>query len=216
MTKSKAAFLFASRTLGKDNRLFMWTFTFKDLLSVKDTRKKWNYLLTLLLRAWPMLKGLRVFELHEEHGLHVHLVTNSFIDVNRARALAEKAGWGRIHVKRIPAERISYLAKYLSKERAECLKRWRLWAAFGGGWEPTKVKNVISNSVFSRIYRACKDWQGWTGKGRFFERMALVRKLLIKTIEEGWDIGLGPFGKPFWMCCEEELKWGHCEFEAPF
>jgi hypothetical protein len=88
MTKSKAAFLFASRMLGKDTRFFMWTFTFKDLLSVKDTsKKKWNYLLTLLLRAWPMLQGLRVFELHEEHGLHVHLVTNSFIDVNRARGL---------------------------------------------------------------------------------------------------------------------------------
>ena len=130
--------------------------------------------------------------------------------------LAEKAGWGRIHVKRIPAERVSYLAKYLSKERAECLKRWRLWAAFGVGWEPTKVKDVISDSGFSRIYRACKDWQGWTGKGRFFERMALVRKLLIKTIEEGWEIGLGPFGKPYWMCCEEELEWGHCDFEAPF
>ena len=216
MTKSKAAFLLASRTLGKDNRLFMWTFTFKDLLGVKDTRKKWNYLLTLLLRAWPMLRGLRGFELHKEHGLHVHLVTNSFIDVNRARALAEKAGWGRIHVKRIPAERVSYLAKYLSKERVECLKRWRLWAALGGGWDPTLVKVVVSNSVFSRIYRACKEWKEWTGKGRFFERMTLVRMLLIKTIEEGWEIGLGPCGKPYWMCCQQELEWGHCDFEAPF
>ena len=216
MTKSKAAFLFASRMLGKDNRLFMWTFTFKDVLNVKDTRRKWNYLLTLLLREWPMLRGVRVFELHDEHGLHVHLVTNSFIDVNRARVLAEKAGWGRIHVKRIPSERVTYLAKYLSKERVECLKRWRLWAAFGAGWEPTKVKDVIFDSVFSRIYRACKDWQGWIGKGLFFERIALVRKLLIKTIEEGWEIGLGPFGKPYWMCCEEELEWGHCNVEAPF
>lgn len=94
MNKTKAAFLFAARTLGKNDRLFMWTFTFKDVLNIKDTRKKWNYLLTLLLRAWPMLQGVRVFELHEEHGLHVHLVTNSFIDVNCARVLAEKGGMG--------------------------------------------------------------------------------------------------------------------------
>jgi hypothetical protein len=194
----------------------MWTFTFKDVLNVKDTRKKWNYLLTLLLRAWPLLQGVRVFELHEEHGLHVHLVTNSFIDVNRARVLAEKAGWGRIHVKRIPGGRVSYLAKYLSKDRPECLKRWRLWAGFGANWEWTKVKDVISDSLFSRIYRACKDWQGWTGKGKFFERMVLVRKLLIKTIEEGWEIGVGPNGKPYWMCCDDELAWERCNFEAPF
>ncbi|MEY2486179.1 MAG: hypothetical protein QOH39_1827 [Verrucomicrobiota bacterium] len=216
MNKSKAAFLFASRSLGKDDRLFMWTFTFKDMLNVKDTRKRWNYLLTLLLRAWPMLQGVRVFELHEEHGLHVHLVTNSFIDVNRARLLAEKAGWGRIHVRRIPAERVGYLAKYLSKDRPECLKRWRLWAGFGQSWEWTKVKDVVSDSALSRIYRACKEWQGWTGKGEFFERMALVRKIFIKSIEEGWDIGRGSFGKPYWMCSPEELEWGSLNVEAPF
>src|SRR5438105_14186415 len=104
MTKSKAAFLFASRTLGKDSRLFMWTFTFKDLLSVKDTRKRWNHLLTLLLRRWPKLQGLRVFELHKQHGLHVHLLTNQFIDVNEARRLARQANWGRIHVTRVLSE----------------------------------------------------------------------------------------------------------------
>jgi hypothetical protein len=93
MSKSKAAFLFASKTLGKQ-QLFLWTFTFKDLLSVKDTRKRWNYLLTLLLRRWPKLQGLRVFELHKEHGLHVHLLTNQFIDVNEARRLALQANWG--------------------------------------------------------------------------------------------------------------------------
>ena len=34
MTKSKAAFLFASQTLGKQ-RLYLWTFTFKELLAVE-------------------------------------------------------------------------------------------------------------------------------------------------------------------------------------
>src|ERR1700757_3257211 len=97
MTKSKAAFLFASQTLGKQ-KLFLWTFTFKEVLAVRETRSHWNHLLTLLQRRWPNLQGLRVFELHEEHGLHVHLITNQFIDVNQARALSTQAGWGRIHV----------------------------------------------------------------------------------------------------------------------
>ena len=215
MTKSKAAFLFASQTLGKQ-QLYLWTFTFKELLAVKETRKRWNHLLTLLLRKWPGLQGLRVFELHEEHGLHVHLITNQFIDVNVARELAMVAGWGRIHVARMANEHAGYLAKYLSKERAECLYRWRLWAGFGKGWEWTKVKDVIRETLFSRVYQSCKEWKGWSGKDGFFERMAFARRLLINTIEQGWEVGYGPFGKPYWMCCEEELEGGHHDFEAPF
>jgi hypothetical protein len=205
MTKSKAAFLFASQTLGKE-RLFLWTFTFRELLAVKETRKRWNHLLTLLLRTWPKLQGLRVFELHQEHGLHVHLVTNRFIDVNRARELATRAGWGRIHVAQMPSEHAGYLAKYLSKERPECLYRWRLWAGFGKGWEWTKVKDVIRETLFSRIYRACKEWQNWKGRDGFFNRMGCVRRIVILTIENGWAAGLGPCGKPYSLCSERDFN----------
>ncbi len=201
MTKSKAAFLFSSQALGKQ-RLFLWTFTFKDLLSVKDTRKRWNHLLTLLLRRWPELQGLRVFELHKEHGLHVHVITNRFIDVNVARELATQAGWGRIQVVRMPSEHAGYLAKYLSKERPECLHRWRLWAGFGKGWEWTKVKDVIRETLFSRVYQACKEWKGWAGRGRFFERMLLVRRMMIATIECAWLVGCGPGGLPYGNCSD--------------
>jgi hypothetical protein len=213
MTKSKAAFLFASQTLGKQ-RLYLWTFTFKELLAVKETRKRWNHLLTLLLRQWPELQGLRVFELHQDHGLHVHLVTNQFIDVNRARVLATQAGWGRIHVTPMPSEHSGYLAKYLPKERPECLYRWRLWAGFGKGWQWTKVKDLVRETLFSRIYRACKEWQNWTGKSGFFDRMALVRRLFIRTIQERWEVGCGPFGKLYSMCSEEEVMGIDCGLEA--
>jgi hypothetical protein len=172
---------------------------------VKETRKRWNHLLTLLLRQWPNLQGLRVFELHQEHGLHVHLVTNQFIDVNRARELATQAGWGRIHVAPMPSEHSGYLAKYLSKERPDCLFRWRLWAGFGKGWEWTKVKDVVRDTLFSRVYRACKEWRGWTGRGEFCERMDLVRQMIVLTIERGWEAGLGPDRTSYPMCCESEL-----------
>jgi hypothetical protein len=205
MTKSKAAFLLASQTLGKQ-QLFLWTFTFKELLAVKETRKRWNHLLTLLLRAWPELQGLRVFELHEEHGLHVHLITNQFIEVNRARELATRAGWGRIHVTRMPSEHAGYLAKYLSKHRAECLKRWRLWAGFGAGWEWTKVKDVMRETLFSTIYRACKEWKQWQGRNRFVERMDLVRQMMFLTVENGWVLGRGPRGLPY-AAFEENDFW---------
>ncbi len=204
MSKSKAAFLFASKTLGKQ-QLFLWTFTFKDLLSVKDTRKRWNHLLTLLLRRWPKLQGLRVFELHKEHGLHVHLLTNQFIDVNEARKLALQANWGRIHVTRVASEHAGYLAKYLSKERPDCLRHWRLWAGFGAGWEWTKVKDVMRDTVFSRIYRACKEWKQWQSRQGFFERMALARQMMLLTIENGWEIGSGPGGSSYSAYPEEDF-----------
>jgi hypothetical protein len=203
MTKSKAAYLFATQTLGKES-LFMWTFTFAEVLDIKATRKRWNYLLTLIKRRWPKLAGLRVFELHKNHGLHVHLVTNRWIDVNVARELAQKAGWGRIHVMRIPPERACYLAKYLSKQRPECFKGWRLWAGFGE-WEWTKVKDVVFDSLFCRVYRACKEAFSWTGNKNFRDRMRLVQWIEVRTVTEGWDAGYGPNGKPFRSCNSQEL-----------
>ena len=213
MTKSKTAYMLATQTLGKES-LYMWTFTFAEVLNVKDTRKRWNHLLTLLKQKWPQLCGLRVFELHESHGLHVHLVTNRWLDVNAARELAKQAGWGRIHVMRIPNERAGYLAKYLSKDRPPCFKGWRLWAGFGE-WDWTRVKDLICDSAFSRIYRACKEWLSWTGKRGFFDRMRFVGFLEMRSAAEDWKDGLGPGEKPYWMCCREELM-GNLDMEIPF
>ncbi|MEO7931541.1 MAG: hypothetical protein ABIT76_00135 [Chthoniobacterales bacterium] len=182
----------------------MWTFTFAELLDIKDTRKRWNHLLTLLKVRWPKLCGLRVFEMHKSHGLHVHLVTNQWIDVNAARVLAAQAGWGRIHVMQMPVERAAYLGKYLSKERPPCLKRWRLWAGFGD-WDWTRVKDVVFESRFCTIYRACKDWLHWKGNKGFFDRLRIVSMQEIRSAEEGWTDGLGPGDKPFWMCSWDEL-----------
>jgi hypothetical protein len=157
-----------------------------------------------LKRRWPNLRELRVFELHKTHGLHVHLVTTRWIDVNEARELAAQAGWGRIHVLRIPAERAGYLGKYLSKQRPECFKNWRLWAGFGN-WEWTKVKDVVFDSLFCKIYQGCKESFTWRGNHAFFERLRVVHWLETRTIAEGWEAGRGPGGKPFSLCSSFEL-----------
>jgi hypothetical protein len=203
--KTKAAFLLSCRGLAQQGPIFQWTFTFAEVIAVKIARKRWNHLLTLLLRSWPMLQGIRVFELHKEHGLHVHVLVNRRIDVIAVRKLAEQAGWGRIHVKQIPARQASYVGKDLTKKRARCLRGWRLWAPFGKGWQPVKAKNIVSHSLFSTLYQACKAWQGWTGRSGFPDRMILVRKILFSTIEGGWEPGLGPDCKLYSMCSPEEL-----------
>ena len=54
---------------------------------------------------------------------------------------------------------------------------WRLWAGFGD-WDWTKVKDVVFDSLFCRIYRACKEAFSWTGNKNFRgsdEARAMVR-----------------------------------------
>jgi len=178
MKKTQVAFQMSTERLAERGPLYFWTFTFKEKLDITETRKRWNHLLTLMKRKWPQMCGLRVFELHQSHGLHVHLLTNRYIDVNTARTLAARAGWGRIHVKRIPATKAGYLGKYLSKERPECFKRWRLWAAFGKDWTATKVGNLEKRSAFSTVYRHFKDKFNWEGKRGFYLRMKTVQGAL--------------------------------------
>jgi hypothetical protein len=62
---------------------------------------------------------------------------------------------------------------------------------------------VVREAVFSRIYRACKEWKGWTGRGQFFERMGFVHGMMISTIENGWSVGYGPDKSPYANCRED-------------
>ena len=174
MKKTHIAFQMSTERLADRGRLYFWTFTFAEKLDIKETRKRWNHLLTLMRRQWPNLCGLRVFELHKSHGLHVHLLTDRFIDVNAARIMAKRAGWGRIHVQRMRKSEAGYLGKYLSKDRPPCFKGWRLWAAFGCDWDWTKVSNLQKNSAFSRVYRYFKEVFDWHGNQGFFNRMEKV------------------------------------------
>lgn len=195
MTRSHAAFLMSSNRLAGRARFF-WTITAPGPTAVKQTRVRWNHLRTLLLRQYPGLQGLRVFELHEECGLHVHVATNRFLDAQKIRELAARAGWGRVHVQRRSPHFIRYIGKTLSRTRAECLRNWKLWAPFGK-WTSTRVKDVVSDTLFSRTYRACKDWLNWTGSVGFFGRMDFVRRVMVATLEHDWPDGLGPGGRPY-------------------
>lgn len=203
MKKSQTAFEFSAERLA-EHGLYMWTFTFRDVLAIKETRKLWNHLLTLLKRQWPDLCGLRVFELHKTHGLHVHLITNRYIRVEPARNLAIKAGWGRVHVVRANAEAAKYLAKYLSKEREKCFKGWRLWAGFGK-WDWSRVREIFVESPQGVIWAACAEALHWKGNRRFLENRRMVDFLYQRTIEEGWELGRGPGGRAYNECRPDEL-----------
>src|SRR5439155_6668901 len=152
--KSRSAFEFTVRKMLRQNRkLYFWTFTLREVHSLTEAMRLWNQFLTLVKRK-VQFRGVRVLELHEEHGCHFHVITNKRFQIEEILALGKRYGFGRTNVKRVrdAAQTVSYLCKYLSKPRVACLKRARLWSAFGK-IERTRVRDVVVDTEKGRLLR---------------------------------------------------------------
>lgn len=152
--KSRFAFEFTVRKMLRQNpKLYFWTFTLREVHSLKEAMQSWNEFLTLLKRK-VQFRGVRVLELHEEHGCHFHVIVNRRFRIETIMSLGKLYGFGRIDVRRVkdPNQAIGYLCKYLSKPRVRCLKRARLWSAFGK-IERTRVKDVLVDTAKVRLLR---------------------------------------------------------------
>jgi hypothetical protein len=67
--KSRSAFEFTVRKMLRHKaKLYFWTFTFREVHSLKTAMGLWNQFLTLLKRKLNF-RGVRVLELHDEHGV---------------------------------------------------------------------------------------------------------------------------------------------------
>lgn len=143
---------------GKDD-CRLWTFTVRERQPPRVTACMWSLLQRDLVRGLRY-QAVRVFELHPGgHGLHVHAVTPHFYPVDWVRAITNSHGWGRIHVKTIPACAAGYVAKYLSKEfwrPYKELRGMRLWACVGKDdrWDGVSCKNVEFDSPAVSFFRA--------------------------------------------------------------
>jgi hypothetical protein len=154
VVKSRFAFEFTVRKMLRQNpRLYFWTFTFREVHSLKEAMQSWNEFLTLLKRR-VQFRGVRVLELHEEHGCHFHVIVNRRFPIQKILSLGKRYGFGRIDVRRVndADQAVGYLCKYLSKPRVRCLKRARLWSAFGK-IERTRVKDVLVDTPKIRLLR---------------------------------------------------------------
>jgi hypothetical protein len=152
--KSRSAFEFTVRKMLRQNpELYFWTFTFREVHSLQTAMGRWNQFLTLLKRKLEF-RGVRVLELHEEHGCHFHVITNRRFPIRKILELAKRYAFGRIDVRRVTEtdHAVRYLCKYLSKSRVPCLKRARLWSAFGK-IERTRVKDVLVDTPKVRLLR---------------------------------------------------------------
>jgi len=152
--KSRSAFEFTVRKMLRQNpKLYFWTFTLREVHSLKPAMQLWNQFLTLLKRKLGF-RGVRVLELHEEHGCHFHVITNRRFPIGKILLMCQRHGFGRIDVRRVTdaTRAISYLCKYLSKRRERCLKRARLWSAFGK-IERTRVRDILVDTPKVRLLR---------------------------------------------------------------
>ncbi len=136
-------------------------FTFADMPKIEDAAQRWRHFINWLVRNDNRVYGVRMYELIEFHGLHIHAPINQRISVRRFRPMTRRYGFGRIHVKPVIRAVADYLGKYLTKQgRTAWLKGKRLWACFGKS-EKTRVKDIIVESNFTRVVKFC---QGELGK----------------------------------------------------
>jgi len=142
--KSAAAFQLSCRKLREHNKvLYFWTFTFVEAQSDVWAMYMWKVFLQWLAR-WTdgQAKGVRVLELHREHGIHFHFIINRRISVDVVRRVAARWGFGWVDVRvcwDIPA---AYLSKYLSKDYRRMYPcGMRRWACIGG-FRGSKVRDL--------------------------------------------------------------------------
>lgn len=155
---------------------YLWTFTTPKKISLVEMLERWRQFANSCKPIRSILKGVRVIELSKKRRWHIHFVTVIRYDVNFFRKYAERFAFGRINVKRIPAKKLVYVAKYLKKTmRSEEAKGRRLVAVVGfkgcsaarvrthDTWREFVYKKVplssgMRSGFFDREREAVKRW----------------------------------------------------------
>ena len=155
LTKTQAAFTFSCETLFSIySKIYFWTWTFIETPS-NDTEamERFNRLITRLKNYFPLLRGLRVCELHRSHGIHFHLFINIRIPIRQLKRISRGTGmlvggnwdlgFGRMSVATCNQQTVGYLADYLTKQYRDQYRFGgrRRWGTIGG-FIPTRVRDV--------------------------------------------------------------------------
>lgn len=207
--KSRAAFHLTATGMFLKGKVYFWTITFCTLHSDWECSQQFskflNHLRKRLGGGWG---GVRVAELHREHGVHFHMLLNVRIPVDIVREIGEHYGIGRIHACVADISSAKYMAKYLSKQRSgpktKSGRNMRRWAAFGD-IERVKVSNIINDSPMW-VYRRQHNLP-WLG----YWKETILRKC--------WEHGEAAF-KTAWFrlrreeCVQDAFKLACGQYEA--
>lgn len=204
LTKSQAAFRHQALNLAEDYpTLYFWTVTFytlhADFEAFQLFSRFLNHLQKVVGKGWG---GVRVAELHKEHGVHFHLVVTERLAADLVRRVGRCYGIGRVNVKvvhDVPGA-IDYLAKYLTKKgeapKTKTGRTARRWATFGQVKRRTRVKDMENASDYW-LYRVSNNLP-W---------ISYRAEILLKR---AWLIGEQQF-KSCWFCLRRNLwrdAWG--------
>src|SRR5438874_6831345 len=97
--KSSSAFEFTVRKMLRQNpTLYFWTFTFREVQSLKKAMSLWNQFLTLLKRK-GIFRGVRVLELHAEHGCLSLVIIIARYPIGELQTFKDGYGLGRVAVR---------------------------------------------------------------------------------------------------------------------
>jgi len=156
VSKSHAAFLHSVAKMYENwpGEVYMWTFTFKKYQSDERAMMRWKELSRKLQDEFPLLRGIRVVEVHPgggihnlSHGLHFHCLFNRRVSIHWLKRIASKYDFGRTSVRKVPEAEARYIGKYLTKAQPELAKGARRWGTIG--WSgATKVRDIQPESNF--------------------------------------------------------------------
>lgn len=153
---TKAACQLSIQHLFRDEKhCHLWTYTFADDVPPKEAARRWR-----LFVRWHVDTGRKCVRVLESGSLngrwHYHCVTPERWNVNEVRQAAERYGFGRINVKRLPAEKAHYVAKYLAKQnRSNLPPGQRRWACVGFQGVPVNRVEASSTTIY-----VPKIWEG--------------------------------------------------------
>lgn len=133
-SRTEAAWLLSCRKLFRDySPIYFWTFTFTEVLNDWVYPVRWERFTHDLV--WKIyggrLAGLRVIEIHKDHGLHYHALLNKRVWVRIVRRIGKRYGIGRVSVAKADWGSATYLAKYLDKKRFTTTTRIARWHSVG-------------------------------------------------------------------------------------
>lgn len=99
------------------SRAYFWTFTTKDVVSFSEISMRWRCLRHFLGEHYKPFRYVQNFELHPfGHGWHIHLVSDTFINLKKHLVKIQSFGFGRVHVELVTNAKISgYLKKHAFK-----------------------------------------------------------------------------------------------------
>lgn len=160
VTKSQSAFLFsADRLFSEEPKVYFWTFTWAKPMPDWYYANCWARFIRDLSNLYGgTLRGLKVVELHKEHGVHYHCLLNKRIWVGEVRRLAKRYGIGRVDVEEADFGGAMYLASYITP-REKLFAGCSRWGTIGG-FKGCRVKDVEIDSSFHRRMKRAQDVLG--------------------------------------------------------